>query len=375
LTILTTLFLSAALTALGILILVKSSLSRLFLDALDKPNAMHQVPVPRIGGLPMLLTVALVVFATLPVSHNLPASVAVSAAVCLGLFSLMDDRQGLPPHVRLVAHIVAAIVVVVALTSEAMRGAQMASELSSLLSSPLGLAVAILGLVWVTNLYNFMDGANGLAGFMGLIGFGTLAVAAHGAMDASTVAEVTRQIESVATLCAATSGACAGFLVFNFPSGRIFLGDVGAVFLGFLAGAIGLVGAIQAVWPWWLPLLVFSPFILDATVTLLRRMLRRERIWVAHRQHLYHRLILHCGWSHQRTALTYAAVMLLACSHGLWVMSRSAQNSVQSDTLPMAILIAWVLIYVSLFTAAEWHVRQRELTKTNMSSKKDQGVR
>ena len=374
-TILTTLLLSAALTALGTLALVSSSLSRHFLDTLDKPNAMHLAPVPRIGGLAVLLTVGFVVLAALPPHRNPIAWVALSAAVFLGLFSLIDDRRGLPPYVRLTAHIVAAVVVVFGVTSEAMQGALMASELSSVVSSPLGLCLAILGVVWMTNLYNFMDGANGLAGFMGLIGFGALAVAAYGAMDVSTGAHTASQIEGVAIVCAATSGACAGFLLFNFPAGRVFMGDVGAVFLGFLAGAIGLVGAMQGVWPWWLPPLVFSPFIVDATVTLLRRVLRRERIWLAHRQHLYHRLILQCGWSHQRTALTYAAIMLLASAHGLSIVLRSAHNGVPRDTLPLSIPIVWVLIYAGLLTVAEWQTRQLELTKTNMSSKQDQGVR
>lgn len=374
-TILTTLLLSAALTALGVLVLVSSSVSRHFLDALDKPNAMHQVPVPRIGGLPILLVVALVVLAAVPAHHNQPAAVALSAAACLGLFSLIDDQRGLPPYVRLAAHLVAAIVVVIGVTSEAMRGALVTSELSTLLSSPLGLALAIVGVVWMTNLYNFMDGANGLAGFMGLIGFGALAAAAHGAMDISAGADMARQAEGLTIICAAASGACGGFLVFNFPSGRVFMGDIGAVFLGFLAGAIGLVGATQAAWPWWLPLLVFSPFIVDATVTLLRRILHRERVWVAHRQHLYHRLILQCGWSHQRTALSYVTVMLLSSGHGLVVVLHSSQSGIEIGSMPISILVVWVLIYVSLFTAAEWHVRQRELTKTNMSSKEDQGAR
>jgi len=374
LTILTALVLSLILTAFGVLLLLASSLRHQFLDSLDKPNAIHLAPVPRIGGFPVLLTVASVALAALPPHSNPIAWVALSAAVCLGLFSLIDDRRGLPPLVRLAAHIVAAIVVVFGVTSDALRGALITSEFSIFLSSPLGLALAILGLVWMTNLYNFMDGANGLAGFMGLIGFGALAAAAYGTMDVLGGAGVARQIEGVATICAATSGACAGFLVFNFPSGRVFMGDSGAVFLGFLAGAIGLVGAIQAAWPWWLPPLVFSPFIVDATVTLLRRMLRRERIWLAHRQHLYHCLILQCGWSHQRTALTYAAVMLLASLHGVWVVLRSAHNGVPSDTLPLSIPIVWVLIYAALLTVAEWQIRQRELTKTNMSPKEKQGV-
>ena len=87
-----------------------------------------------------------------------------------------------------------------------------------------------------------------------------------------------------------------GFLVFNFPPARVFLGDAGSVPLGFLAGALGAQGALSGAWPMWFPVLVFSPFIVDATVTIARRVARGERIWIAHRDHYYQRLVL-SGWT------------------------------------------------------------------------------
>jgi UDP-N-acetylmuramyl pentapeptide phosphotransferase/UDP-N-acetylglucosamine-1-phosphate transferase len=92
-------------------------------------------------------------------------------------------------------------------------------------------------------------------------------------------------------VCAGVAAAAAGFLCFNFHPARIFMGDVGSVPLGFTAGALGLVGWRSGAWPLWFPLLVFAPFILDATVTLLRRALRGEKVWQAHRSHYYQRMV------------------------------------------------------------------------------------
>jgi UDP-N-acetylmuramyl pentapeptide phosphotransferase/UDP-N-acetylglucosamine-1-phosphate transferase len=125
-----------------------------------------------------------------------------------------------------------------------------------------------------------MDGADGLAGGMAVFGFGAYAVAA-GATGAY----------ALALLDAVIAAAALAFLYFNFPPARIFMGDVGSVVLGFLAGALGLAGAWQRVWPAWFPLLVFSPFIVDASATLLRRALSGERVWAAHRSHYYQRMV------------------------------------------------------------------------------------
>ncbi len=124
-------------------------------------------------------------------------------------------------------------------------------------------ALAALCIAWMANLYNFMDGSDGLAGGMALIGFSFYGVAAAAAGSTP-----------FALLNFSIAAAAAAFLVFNFHPARIFMGDAGSVPLGFLAAALGILGWLRNDWTWWFPLLVFSPFIIDASVTLARRHLR-----------------------------------------------------------------------------------------------------
>jgi len=168
------------------------------------------------------------------------------------------------------------------------------------LFEPAGIAtIMLLGLAiaWSANLFNFMDGSDGLAGAMALVGFGAYGVAAQAA-GASGVAFF------------ALAAATLPFLAVNRPHATMFLGDVGAVPLGFLAGAFGVAGILAGDWPAWFPPLVFLPFIADASVTLARRLLRGAPLAVAHREHYYQRLIL-SGWSHRRAALYEYALMVL----------------------------------------------------------------
>jgi UDP-GlcNAc:undecaprenyl-phosphate/decaprenyl-phosphate GlcNAc-1-phosphate transferase len=160
-------------------------------------------------------------------------------------------------------------------------------------------ALAMLLLtVWMTNLYNFMDGSDGLAGGMTLFGFtfyGIAALLVHN--------------ETLAMMNFAVGAATLGFLYYNFPPARVFMGDAGSIPLGFLVAAMGLWGWQQGCWSAWFPLLVFSPFIADASVTLLKRTLRGVKITEAHREHYYQRAIL-LGWSHRKLALVEYLLML-----------------------------------------------------------------
>jgi UDP-N-acetylmuramyl pentapeptide phosphotransferase/UDP-N-acetylglucosamine-1-phosphate transferase len=165
------------------------------------------------------------------------------------------------------------------------------------------------------NLYNFMDGSDGLAGGMALIGFTGYGIGAMLASDAP-----------LATTCFVVAGAAAGFLIHNFHPARVFLGDAGSIPLGLLAGALGLLGHTRGHWPAWFPVLVFAPFVLDATVTLLRRLLRGERIWQAHRAHYYQRLVM-SGFGHRRTAL--AEYMVMTCSALIALIARASPNTTQ----------------------------------------------
>src|SRR4030095_6825063 len=130
----------------------------------------------------------------------------------------------------------------------------------------------------------------GLAGGMAVIGFGTYGLAAWLAGSSE-----------FALLAWSIAAASAAFLLFNFPPARVFMGDAGSIPLGFLCGALGAYGIANEAWPAWFPLLVFSPFSVDASVAIARRVLRGERFWIAHRSHYYQRLVL-SGWGRRRLA-------------------------------------------------------------------------
>ena len=129
-------------------------------------------------------------------------------------------------------------------------------------------------------------------------------------------------------------------MVYNFLPARIFLGDVGSAPLVFLAGCLALSGVRDRLFDVWVPLLIFSPFIVDATVTLGRRLLRGERVWRPHREHYYQRVVL-AGWGHRRTVLTEYALML-ACA-----ATAAAYVSV-NEVIQVLLLSAWAAVYCLL---------------------------
>ena len=276
----------------------------------DQPNArsLHVTPRPRLGGLGVMAGSLTAIFAACGQDLRIVATCALG----LALLSLADDVRALPAAMRLAGHVAAALAVV----------------LGPLGSPPLAIgALLVLALVWMTNLYNFMDGADGLAGGMAVAGFGTMALAA----DAGGAPDLALAAGSLAA-------ASLGFLAFNAPPAKVFLGDAGSIPLGFLAGALGALGAQRGVWPPWFPLLVFSPFLVDATVTLVRRLAAREKVWVAHRTHYYQRLVTG-GWSHRRLAFAAWAVMLAAGASALAALEGPVM-------LHRGILVVWVVAYV-----------------------------
>lgn len=307
-----------ALTAIEVV--RRSPLARILVD---RPNerSLHYVPTPRVGGLGLLagaLPVALAFAST-------EGQWIAGAVVVLAMISAADDAESLPVATRLAVHLSVAAITVAAIGPPAwIAGAG-------------GLLVAfaaVLVITWMANLFNFMDGSDGLAGGMAAIGFAALGVAAHGSGAAD-----------LAAFSGAVSAASLAFLVFNFPPARVFMGDAGSVPLGFLAGALGWQGVARGLWPAWFPLLVFSPFIVDATVTLLRRLVAREAIWKAHRSHYYQRLILG-GWSHRRLAVAAWAFMFAAGAAAL--VARD-----QNELLQRGILAAGVLACVAVFIAID----------------------
>jgi UDP-N-acetylmuramyl pentapeptide phosphotransferase/UDP-N-acetylglucosamine-1-phosphate transferase len=294
---------------------------------LDHPNerSLHTRPTPRTGGVAIVLALLLAIafwWVFTPTTSDWLLWLIAGAMLVTGL-SFLDDRRGLPVAGRLVGHVLAALLLVaggLALPEFVLPGI--------LWYWPTWLAAvfAVLFLIWMVNLYNFMDGMDGFAGGMAVIGFGTFALLGYVGSNSDFVA-----------LNLMIVAAAAGFLWFNFPPARIFMGDTGSSLLGLLAGGLSIWGARDGVFPFWVALLVFSPFIVDATVTLLRRLGRNERVWEAHKSHYYQRLV-QSGWGHKKTVL-YEYVLMLACGlSALLAQQLNFQGQV-------ALILFWCLVY------------------------------
>lgn len=294
---------------------------------LDHPNArsLHAQPVPRSGGLAIIAGVA----AGIAGSHAAGAAavpfglaITLGLAAALAVLSLADDLLTLPALLRLAAHLAAAGAAVGILIG--------VSEL-------LQVVLLALAVAWYANLYNFMDGSDGLAGGMAVFGFGAYAWAAHQAGQAALI-----------TASGSIAVAALAFLLVNFHPARLFMGDVGSVPLGFLAGALGVLGWRDGAWPLWFPVLVFAPFVCDATLTLAKRLLRGERVWQAHKDHYYQRLA-RMGFGHRGAAwIEYAAMAGCAATALLF---RAAEPGMQAGALGAA---AIVLIAVAAWIDARW---------------------
>jgi UDP-N-acetylmuramyl pentapeptide phosphotransferase/UDP-N-acetylglucosamine-1-phosphate transferase len=281
-------------------------LRRHVLLPMDHPNerSLHAAPVPRVGGVALM-------GGTLAAALALPGAVWawLVPALALAVVSLLDDVRGLPVAWRFAAHAAAAAGFVAWAAPD----------------TPLFAIVALtLVFVWMTNLYNFMDGSDGLAGGQALFGFATYGLAAWW-IDAP----------ELAVFCFSLVAAALGFLRFNFHPARVFMGDAGSIPLGFLAAALGFEGWRRGLWSPTLPLLAFSPFIVDASVTLTRRLLRGEKIWRAHKSHYYQRLV-RMGLGHRGTALAEYALMAAVAGSALLA---------ERWGLQMQALLAWCAIY------------------------------
>ncbi len=290
---------------------------RLVPAVLDRPNerSLHVKPTPRTGGIGIFTGLLFVFILAEWLGFSLgslngktlfESSLAweiVLLTYGLALVSFVDDRGGIPVPIRFAAHLMAASMLVIG------GGLQLSGLSLPLLGEMdlgwLSVPVSIGWLVWMTNLYNFMDGMDGFAGGMAVAG--GIALAGFGWGMGHTV---------MFLIGGGIAVSSAGFLLHNFPPAKIFMGDVGSVPLGFLFGSLMLLGVQDRVFDGWVPLMLFSPFIVDATVTLVRRLVRGERIWQAHRTHYYQRLVL-LGWGHTRTVLAEYGLMAV-CGALAW---------------------------------------------------------
>lgn len=312
----------------------------------DTPNqrSSHATPTPRGGGIAVLaVTVPLIAaLVWLYRADEFAAWAVLGGTVALAVVSGVDDRSGLPVATRLFAH---GICVAVALALIPAKFTLFQGLI------PLGLDRLLAGLAWVwfVNLYNFMDGIDGLAGIeTASIGIGVFVLAALiGAQggDSATVVGISGLILA-ATAC--------GFLVHNWHPARIFLGDVGSVPLGFLLGWYLLT---LAMWGYWVAALILPAYYLaDSGITIAGRALRGEKIWQAHAGHFYQRAVQR-GWSHARVARFIGGgnIMLLAVAAlssqvldemGNWICLGGA-----------ALIVAMMLVWLARAAPADDDIR------------------
>jgi len=195
----------------------------------------------------------------------------------------------------------------------------------------------IVAMVWLMNLYNFMDGSNGMAGFQGV--FAGLVIA---------VLFYTGEQYAMALIALLVAAACAGFLPLNFPGARVFMGDVASVPLGFIFASLAVYGMQTDSLSLSVSILVMSVFIIDATLTLLTRVLSGEQWYTAHAQHVYQKLIAH-GWSHQRVLVVYQAINVIVVLPAIVLAEVYSQYAIVTAGLTLA------------FLGACWHIANRRL--------------
>jgi UDP-N-acetylmuramyl pentapeptide phosphotransferase/UDP-N-acetylglucosamine-1-phosphate transferase len=268
---------SAAAAAIG------TGMVRRIVSVLDMPNerSSHDAPTPQSGGLavvPVILAAWLITPFWTETALDQTMIWPIAGAAVLAILSWIDDMRGLAPALRLVVHLaVAALVVVFALPSGLV--------FQGLLPEWLDRLAALILWVYFTNAFNFMDGIDGISGIEALgIGLGI-----------AFVSVISGSGGGIAVQAAAIAGAGAGFLWWNWHPARIFLGDVGSVPLGFVAGWLLLILAINGEWAAAIILPMY--YLADSGITLARRTLRREKIWQAHREHFYQLAIIQ-GRSH-----------------------------------------------------------------------------
>jgi Fuc2NAc and GlcNAc transferase len=303
----------------GTLLMRRYALSRAMLDV---PNARssHRVPTPRGGGVAFVAVFLL----GLPLLWSLDlVRPRTALALALGgslvaVVGFIDDRRSLSSRVRFGCHLLAAALALSVL------GGWPVLELGtrSINWGALGYVFGVLAIAWSINLYNFMDGIDGLA----------ISQAVFMALGTALIVHLAGGASYPALLLAA---ACGGFLLLNWPPAKIFMGDAGSGFLGFAFALLALRSTLAqqtTIWPW---LILYAVFVVDASYTLIRRMLSGQRWTEAHRSHAYQHAAQRLG-AHRPVSCAVIAINLL------WLLPLACAARQWPELGPWLCLLAWL---------------------------------
>jgi len=287
-------FAAFLLTAFGVALFKRLAISKKLWD-IPNERSSHAVPKPRGGGIVIVaVCLSLYLAASVATGSDVKWSYVV-AALIVAAVSWADDLFSLPASVRLLVHTAAAA----ALIAECGWITEIHIPVFSALKlgTPFGVLLTVVWLVWMTNAYNFMDGIDGIAGSQAVIaGVGWAVI---GAIRSDPIEYLFGGIIAFSAL---------GFLIHNWSPASIFMGDVGSAFLGFTLAAVPLIGTERlsghaySLFP--AAALLLWLFLFDTVFTFLRRLLRGERVWHAHREHVYQKLV-QSGYGHGTVSLIY----------------------------------------------------------------------
>lgn len=306
------------------------TLTRYFLSfALDRgimdiPNgrSLHITPKPRAGGVSFfaIFTSAVVILLSLHFL-SLRETLALACGIPIATVGYWDDQAGLTPVVRIVVHIAAAALAVFCL--DGLGPVRFHVGVAVYLPTAAVAVLAVCSLVWLTNLTNFMDGIDGIASVEAITTAGIcgiLIVHRSGFLG-------------VAILFFVLAAAVAGFLPWNWPPAKIYMGDVGSGFLGFTLGVLAYMAILHHQLPLWPPLVLYGVFVTDTTWTLCRRVLRGERWYAAHRTHAFQNAAVR--WGHRNVTLSLAAMNVV------WLAPCAVLADIWPSWGPLLLVCAW----------------------------------
>lgn len=306
-------------------------------DIIDRPNSRssHLQPTPRGGGVALVgtSTLAFIGLYFLDFRSNPLLLALLLGGLPIAVVGFFDDRSSVAAGVRFAVHALAALAGVLILGGlPPLAGNGAVIDLGIW-----GDALTVVAIVWATNLYNFMDGIDGIAASESIfvLGVGALLTASMGSF-----------VDPVVMSALVLATAACGFLIWNWPPAKIFMGDVGSGYLGYVIAILALAAAHERPAMLFAWLVLGGVFFVDATVTLIRRLLRRERVYQAHRTHAYQRLARR--WqSHRRVTLAVWAVNLFWLLPMAWLCTRFSSNAFWIAGLALGPLVA-----VALFAGA-----------------------
>ncbi len=322
---------------LGVAVIVASALLTLatrrraiLRGQLDIPNvrSSHSVPTPRGGGLAIVLT-ASTGFVILRLLDRLsdPVLWVLLCGLAIAIIGFIDDRRPTSSAVRLAVHFGAALAAI------ALQGGAPPIQVGDLVLHLRvgGIALGAVSIVWTINLYNFMDGIDGIA-----------AAEAIFVLSAAAVLSLIHGRPALAAPELVLAAACLGFLFWNWPPARIFMGDVGSGYLGYAIAVLALASGRDSPVASWVWLTLGGVFFVDATITLVRRALRGERLYEAHRSHAYQWMTRRWN-SHQRTTLAVTAINLLWLLPIAWLETAYPRHATWLAAVALAPLVALAL--------------------------------